>query len=668
MRAKHNVSLGLVAWGALCLSACADAEPPEEVIPPSIEAVYAAPETTGLFPYPSDRLTVADPATATGLRVDIGDHNTGDQLFLTLTSTVNAVNRRDGFSTVGGVVVGFTGPIDIRGIQQEPDAEPPVLDPVRDAEEYRTKQAPFLLIDVDEASPEYGQTRGLLPRFWAKAKDEHTLFDEYSLVAQPSAPLLPKTRYLFVVTDALRAGDGGTIGRSPLMDDVISGAEEGAYAADVREGLGVLKEQVGVEADHVVLATSFTTGSVWEVSLAAAEAVRAAPAPEILEDWTVETPLVAPDKRARLRAVFDTNEYRSAAKHKWEIDDTGAPIPDHKEGLEVFLAFSDATESGPRPVVLYAHGLGGDKDGTWGTAERLAEIAPLGAAVIGIDSPEHGSRSDNPGSPVATTFKFFGVDAATGTFDIELARDNFRQMTADQLALVRLVTGALGTLDVLPLGAPDGVPDLDVSKLLYIGHSFGSVQGPAVFGLAPEIRHAVWNVGGAGLMTLLRDSATFALLVNALRPPGVPDGALARFFAVTQAIVDPGDPINYARFGALSAPPGVPDWQPRDMLIQEVVNDNIVPNSTSELLARAAGLPHVDPIATVSGIPTAESPLSKNLSGGATGAICQFDTVNGDEVATHGELIFSPEGQAQYVEFFRSALEDGHATIVPAYP
>ena len=35
--------------------------------------------------------------------------------------------------------------------------------------------------------------------------------------------------------------------------------------------------------------------------------------------------------------------------------------------------------------------------------------------------------------------------------------------------------------------------------------------------------------------------------------------------------------------------------------------------------------------------------------------------------ATHGELIFAPEAQAQYVEFFATGLAREHATVVAAY-
>ncbi len=45
----------------------------------------------------------------------------------------------------------------------------------------------------------------------------------------------------------------------------------------------------------------------------------------------------------------------------------------------------------------------------------------------------------------------------------------------------------------------------------------------------------------------------------------------------------------------------------------------------------------------------------------------QFDKINNGKIAVHGELIFAPEGQAQYVEFFKSGLSAPHATVNPAY-
>ena len=653
--------LGVLA--GLALAGCSSDPVPAPGPPsPGVEALYGAPEQTILSPYPSNRYTVPDASAATGLRVHLGPDNTADPIVLGYQGTIDQLEALDGFSTTGGAVATFAGPIDVRGLARDPLAEPPDTTPVLDAAAYTEPSSPLVIVDVDPLSPHQGEAVGIVPRYWAQPVNVDFAVPDFTLVAQPARPLRPGTRYLFAVTRQLHPEGGGELARSAASEALLAGQAEGAYGDEVREALTVLEQSVGISRDEVVLATTFTTASVLDELVATAERARAAPPPAMLEPFTVETELGA-DKRVRFRAVYAAPEYRREKPDgKWQIE-AGLPVAQADVGLEVFLAFADGTVSGPRPVVLYAHGLGGDKDGSWGTAERLAE---LGAAVFAIDSPEHGSRSDDPGSELASVFGFFGIDAESQSFDIGRARDNFRQMASDQLELVRFIE-SLGDLDLLPVGAPDGVPDLDVSHLLYIGHSFGSVQGPTLMALAPEVKQSVWNVGGDGLMMLLRDSSTFSILVDALRPPGTPDGALGRFFAIAQAIVDPGDPINFARFGTEEALPGVEGWSPRDVLLQEVVDDAIVPNSTSEALARAAGLELVDPLVAVSGLPTSTAPRTGNLASGATGVLYQFDRMHGDMPATHGELIFAPEARGQYVEFFRSGLSAGHATVIAAH-
>jgi pimeloyl-ACP methyl ester carboxylesterase len=366
---------------------------------------------------------------------------------------------------------------------------------------------------------------------------------------------------------------------------------------------------------------------------------------------------------------MEAPEYRAPKPDGRFAIEGGKPKVQAMAQLETLLAFSDRTKSGPRPVVIFGHGLGGDKDGVWGTAERLASLHANGVAVFGVDAPEHGSRaavkSDNKLAPV---FSFFGIDAQTKeeAFVIARARDNFRQMALDHLEMVRLIK-SLATLDLLPLGAPDGVPDLDVNRIIYLGHSFGSVMGPTSAALAPEIKAACWNVGGAGLTTLLRDSPTFKFIIDAMKPAGTPPGDVIRFFATIQAIVDAGDAANWAKGVTLEALPGVPDWKPRDVLLQEVYNDTIVPNSTSELLARAAGLTHQLPKRSeIPGLPTKDGTISANLPSGSTGVIAQFERGTDGKVIDHGSLLFTPEGRDQYVAFFKTALE-GRASVPPPF-
>lgn len=644
------------------LPACGD--PAAIPATPPIVALYGKPAESSLTPYPSNRYTQPDSTTVTGRRVHIGPDTTNDPLIGGYDKTVEQLNEMDGFSTVGGVVVNFSGPIDAQPLVLAPDAEVPLLGPILDATDYQKPGAPFYLVNVDPDSPERGQPVGLVPQWYPQPADGY-FPDDFTLVAEPAIPLRPSTTYAFVVTHDLKAADGRDIARAPDMEALIGAGAEGDYGVSVAEALGEIEKSVGVARKDVVLATVFTTATIRAGIEAAGIAARKAPTPALLSPWEVQQG-PEPGGRVRFKSIYEAPEYRSATTGTWEFKD-GVPVVQKKAGLELFLAFSKAEVSGKRPVVIYGHGLGGDKDGTWGTSDRLADVDPNGVAVFGIDSPEHGSRARDPNqNALFAAFYFFGIDDKTQEFNIGQARDNFRQMSSDQLELVRFIQ-SLNTLDLLPVGAPDGIPDLDTSRILYIGHSFGSVQGATIMSLAPEITHAVWNVGGDGLMKLLRDSGTFGVLVNSFRPPMTPDGALGRFFAAAQAIVDPGDPLNYARHCALEALPGTTGFAPRDILLQVVMDDTIVPNSSSEALARAMGATHMNPIRSVSGLPEKTAPLSANGPTGSTLVMSQFDKINGGERAVHGDLIFAPEGQAQYVEFFKTGLAAPHATVPAPY-
>ncbi|CAN5657259.1 hypothetical protein BH09MYX1_BH09MYX1_03270 [soil metagenome] len=644
--------------GVIAVVACGSSvDPPAPVV-----AEYQASGASILSTYPSDRFTVPDATTATGLRVRIDGQATADPVLLQFPQTIVQLNELDGFSTVGGAFTNFSGPLDVRGIAVDAKADPPDATPLRLAAEYTKPGSPMYLIDSDPKSPEKGSLVGLIPKYWAQEKDLDYDHYDYTLLAQPARPLRPGTRYLFVVTNALKGKNGVPVVASSETTALLA-ASASPYQVAIKDGLAILKEKVALDASSVVLATSFTTATPTSATFAMAKRARTTLVPTLVEPWTIETPL-APDGRVRYRARFEVPEYRDPSDGRWHVENA-LPKEVKKTSLEVFLSFSNGNKTGKRPVVIYQHGLGGDKDGTWGTTQRLAD---LGCAVIGIDSPEHGSRA--PGGTTDTIVwitSFLGVDLGAKTFDVGKASDNFREMASDQLELVRFL-GAEKDLDLLPVGAPDGIPDLDVSQILYIGHSFGSVQGATILSIAPEIEHAVWNVGGAGLTVLLRESGLFSLVLKGLRPPGTPEGSLGRFFSIIQAVVDPGDAANYARYVALEAPPDVVGWKPRDVLLQESVPDGIVPNASSEVLARAAGLTLQNAIVPISGLSGASGPITGNLPGGATGVIAQFDKIDGGMSSSHGELIFSPEAQKQYVGFFASGLASGHATVPPAYP
>jgi hypothetical protein len=89
---------------------------------------------------------------------------------------------------------------------------------------------------------------------------------------------------------------------------------------------------------------------------------------------------------------------------------------------------------------------------------------------------------------------------------------------------------------------------------------------------------------------------------------------------------------------------------------------------SSELLARGLGLAHVKPVVkSIGGVPELDAPASANATGGTTAAFFQFDTMDGGKVAVHGDLIDSPEAQAQYVRFFQDAAAGTPPTVINPY-
>lgn len=619
---------------------------------PATRVLYGPAASTKLTPFPSNRYTRADASSPTGRRVLVTPETTGDAVTALYPSIIAQLNEQDGFSVSGGITVHFSGPID-----------PTLVE--RKIEDYLGAGAPLRLIDVDPSSPQRGTSRGLVLRYYPDEMADGQ--GESILIAQPSTPLRPRTTYLFVVTDDVEDAAGAAVGASEDMARLLDGEPPGEYERALRDALDPLVESKMLDPEHIALASLFTTESVHEQTFAMASALRASAPPALEGD--LELVKIADgegDRRIAFRGRFTAPEWRSASDGRWHIGADGAPVVEADASLEFLIVFSDREVSGPRPVVVFAHGLTSSKDVTWDAAGWLAD---QGVVVIGIDAPLHGSRAGDgtKGNTLATAFGFFAVDIEAKTFDLTRGRDNFRQMSSDQLQLVRALRGPLGKLDLLPVAAPDGVPDLDPDRIAYLGTSFGSVVGPTALALAPELKGAVLNVGGGGLTTLVFNAPAFQLVLPALFEKGTAQGDMARIFSAAQGLYDPGDPINYAGFVTLAAPPGQSDWSPRCVLVQEVMNDTLVANAATSLLARTMGLTLVAPaLSEIDGVPVAPAPFSGNLANGATGGLFQFDKADG-KPANHGSLVHSSEGKAQHGAFLKALFEEKPCVILDPY-
>jgi hypothetical protein len=258
------------------------------------------------------------------------------------------------------------------------------------------------------------------------------------------------------------------------------------------------------------------------------------------------------------------------------------------------------------PIVLFMHGLGGDRTNAVPIADTYAS---QGFVVIAMDQVLHGITDTTsplyagPSNPASELI--YGPGVRERTFDVDyvnnvtgasgpdgvidqsgrhvitialsaplVGRDTFRQSGSDMITLVK----SLANLDL----DGDGTGDIDMSQIHYGGISLGGIVGPAC--VCSEMKSYYLNVPGGPLPTILRTSPSFSALVNgalaAVNPLLVPGTALyTQFFREAQAAIDGGDPVNYVRQLGMDRP----------VLFTKVIGDTVVPNGTNDFIIGAAG-------------------------------------------------------------------------------
>jgi len=263
--------------------------------------------------------------------------------------------------------------------------------------------------------------------------------------------------------------------------------------------------------------------------------------------------------------------------------------------------------------------------------------------------------------------------------------DYWVETNAEQIAFIRLLQ-ALGSLDVLPIGAPDGKPDLDATTpLSYIGISEGANHAPGLLPYAPEIRAAALVAGGARLAEVLIHQQAQAFLTQ-LGPlfPNLTPADIWVDVALFQTIYDVQDPHNHARFIYRAPREVAGTLQKASILLIEGLNDSMVPNHATDSLAWAMGpIPHLKPVQrAVPFLQTVDAPVMGNIDAHTTAAFFQYvpvgvagiDPTPGcvplpPRIGTEGHFCAqrAPESLHQRVVFFQTALTDPVPTIIDPF-
>jgi pimeloyl-ACP methyl ester carboxylesterase len=307
------------------------------------------------------------------------------------------------------------------------------------------------------------------------------------------------------------------------------------------------------------------------------------------------------------------------------------PVATETVSIPVFLTVPDAASTGHGakpangwPVVIFQHGLTRNRLDAVAVADTFADAdsdpvtaGVQGYVVVSIDLPLHGIGGEaaqaNPFYDAANerTFNLDLVNNETlaagpdgkidgsGTHFVNVpnplvTRDNLRQGAADLLALTR----SLANLDL----DGDGTPDIDPTRIHFIGHSLGGIVGGVYLGTAgaPEVRTGELANAGGGVAQTIFDSPAFGpRIIAGLAAQGITQGSTlyAQFIRDAQTIVDAGDPINYIAAAAATRP---------TLLLQVVGGgalpnppggtspaDQVVVNSATQRLIDAAGIARV---------------------------------------------------------------------------
>jgi hypothetical protein len=674
-------------------------------------------------PIPDDFYLTSDPSTVTGNRLNYPIPARNAEVQSVFAAVLAEANQIDGWSPVAHAMVEATAPLDATTLPRTP-AE--ALSPL----------STVALLDVDPASPTFGER---IP-FKLEVRSDTTpqLVTSHTFLVFPGIPLEPEGKYGLVVTRRVLTSPGRPLDPSTFFAAALAAAAPGESAAIERtrtlaqEVLAVAGSSalaVPIPADDVAYAARISirsTDAIQDDVQVMKRQILSEPPPALTIDLANPQSVVNdpnPFIEAYVRGVWDAPDWRGGTQF-FVRDAAGRPVRTGSRPVCFRLTLPTAALSGPVPIVMHQHGNPGEAE-VEVRSNSVNFLAQAGYAVIGFtDILNRVVAPPAAASPLCVSYETPTADATaritTQVFSIvgtllgtQKISDHWNQTLGEQLAFVRAIQG-LEDLDLLPLGAPDGVPDLDTTRILYHGISEGGNNGQAFVPYAPEVDAAALMVGGARLMEVLihQQAATFVQQLPALFP-GMTAADVWAATSFFQSDFDRQDKHNHGRFAfreralvplfcddlasCLDAdwcddPTHCTDRKPSTLLV-EGVNDLLVPNSTTESAAWQYGpIPHLGPVQrAVPFLDVVTGPVVANVDAETTAAFYQYVPTNVPNIpATPSCLlpaVINPtnarnghycaqsaiESRAQRLIFFGTAVDPARAapTIVdplPYYP
>ena len=314
------------------------------------------------------------------------------------------------------------------------------------------------------------------------------------------------------------------------------------------------------------------------------------------------------------------------------------------------------------PVVLYAHGTGGNYLSFVRnlTARRLARAQ---ISVFGIDQPVNGERTIKLGK-MRLDFLFFNA------LNLRAARDNVRQSALDYYWQVRFIKKLKFTFSGVSIR-------FDPRRIWFMGHSQGGLIGPPILAFESGISAAYLSAPGGFLIhTLLyktkpeRPIKLSQILQYLLCDNSESIGPFHPVLGLLQHFFDPADPVNYAPLMLGK------NRSALNLFMTVGKTDGYAPIQVFDPLVIAAGIPLFGPeVYPVQGFKLRSlRKYSLPMSANYLHPSGDFVTVgftqhrrciypSGRECDGHFVAFYNSEARRHWQSFFRTLLNNNYSTI-----
>lgn len=500
--------------------------------------------------------------------------------------------------------------------------------------------------NITPESPNYAGGTGLS---WRSNTGRNKYLCQNSLTVRPRlGSLSVDTTYAAFLTAGVRGGDGST----PVRDDdfaaVMAESDPGGELSAAWQAYQPFRDYLAdqeIDPNTVVAAAVFTTGNPRTTAQNLAAAASQTPpsttdltlcdgaATSPCDDGSEEPAVACSSVNGAFHEIhgrFDLPVFQEGDAPYLESGGAVADDPSEVRREDVCMAMTVPKSTMPQtgwPVIVYAHGTEGSATSHVDQiSEGLSAISEAGQdagfIVIGWDQVLHGSRkngSDERSNNLV--FNYANPDAAQG---------NFHQGAADIHAVVEFVK----TIDISAEDSPTGEAiTADPANIWFYGHSQGGQTGPLAIPHNPDVQGAVLSGAGASLTEALLGKKTPIDSLTVMKFV-LQDTALDSthpVLALLQGYFDPVDPLNYAALVSARQIEGVTTRS--NVFHTYGVGDTYTPPAGLAVMARNLRATYLTPGGgePIDGVPTAEAPLSGNVTAG-------------EEVFTAAGRQYDPEG------------------------